>query len=87
MARSFKKTPITSWSCARSEKQDKQIGNRRFRRVNREYVRFGEDPKLLWELTDPWSWAKDGKGWHTLNREERADPEKFQEWWVRYMRK
>jgi hypothetical protein len=62
MSRSYKHKPITGWTTAESEKQDKRYCNRRLRRkankglLEDDYVH----PKKQ-EITDVWSMDKDGK--------------------------
>lgn len=62
MSRSFRHTPITGICCCESEKQDKRIHNRRYRRICKTLLRTGVDvlPKLR-ELTNIWVWGKDGR--------------------------
>jgi len=69
MARSFKKTPIFSSTCAETEKQEKRKANRALRRkVNVELdkvkdVETAEEIILpeMREVSDTWTFAKDGK--------------------------
>jgi len=46
---------------ADSEKNDKKLLNRRFRRVNRQRIGSGDEPIHLRLLYDPWKMDKDGK--------------------------
>lgn len=58
MSRSRKKTPIAGMTNARSEKQDKRNANRKLRRKTR------ADPEhapLLREVSNVWTFDKDGK--------------------------
>lgn len=69
MSRSRRKTPITGIIAAQSEKSDKRIANRKLRRVTKEILRRGslEDDQILPEIrevSNVWSFAKDGKRWH-----------------------
>ena len=62
MSRSFKHTTISGITTATSEKRDKQLANRRFRRISRHRVRIDEEPLInLNEISDPWDFQKDGK--------------------------
>ena len=58
MSRSKKKTPVTGMTTARSEKDDKRLANRKFRRVTRIDP---ENAPALREVSDVWGMAKDGK--------------------------
>lgn len=69
MSRSRRKTPITGITTAQSEKSDKRTANRKLRRVTKEILRRGslEDDQILPEIrevSNVWSFAKDGKRWH-----------------------
>lgn len=62
MSRSLKKTPISGITRAESEKEDKRLANRRYRRVTKIEVNKGFEvvskPK---EVSDVWDFSKDGK--------------------------
>ncbi len=62
MSRSTKKSKIKGISSATSEKKDKQIANRKFRRTVKQKVNLGNDeiPDLK-EITNKFSFDKDGK--------------------------
>lgn len=70
MSRSYRKTPVTGFSCSKSEKKDKQIYNRRFRRAIKREI-FNDILPDLREVSDVWQMTKDGK--------QRFDPEKHPE--------
>ena len=74
MSRSRRNTPIRGITTAESEKKDKQIANRKLRRIIRSKLQFRsvEEPTLsdLRELSNVWSMDKDGKSYF--------DPKKFQ---------
>jgi len=57
MSRSHLKTPVFGFTTATSEKQDKRQANRRLRRQ----VRAGQLHLTLREVSNVWSFAKDGK--------------------------
>lgn len=62
MSRSYKHTTISGITTATSEKRDKQLANRRFRRISKHRVRIDEEPLIdLNEISDPWDFQKDGK--------------------------
>lgn len=62
MSRSFKHTTISGITTATSEKRDKQLANRRFRRISRHRVRIEIEPLVhLNEISDIWDFQKDGK--------------------------
>ena len=62
MSRSYKKTPITSFTTAKSDKEDKKLANRLFRRASRNRIKSNREPfYLLREVCDVWDFAKDGR--------------------------
>ena len=62
MSRSYKHTTISAITTAQSEKRDKQLANRRFRRVSKHRVRIEAEPLVhLNEISDVWDFQKDGK--------------------------
>lgn len=62
MSRSYKKTPIYGITNAESEKQDKRIANRRFRRNARQLVKIGKEPPFnIRVVSNAYSFDKDGK--------------------------
>lgn len=63
MARSFRKTPISGNTTSPSEKQDKRLANRRWRRRARLALAAGREPPLQREASDVWDFDKDGKRW------------------------
>ena len=63
MSRSFKKTPIVGIA-GHSEKQDKRLGNRKFRKMAKHAIKQGKLNKLPYDMDsvqDVWSMSKDGK--------------------------
>ncbi len=64
MSRSKRKTKICGWTSASSEKEDKQLANRKLRRIVKEKLKSGKVilPKLR-EVSDVWCFDKDGKGY------------------------
>lgn len=67
MSRSFKKTPITGYSLAESEKRDKKIWHGRARAIERDRLKYSvlsEEDHLSTadkEAGSVWDMAKDGK--------------------------
>lgn len=62
MGRSYKHTTISGITTAQSEKRDKRLANRRFRRISRHRVRIEAEPLInLDEISDVWDFQKDGK--------------------------
>ena len=62
MSRSYKKTPITSFTTAKSDKEDKKLANRLFRRASRNRIKSNREPFYrLREVCDVWDFAKDGR--------------------------
>jgi hypothetical protein len=64
MSRSRRKHPFRAITTADSEKQEKRVYNRRFRRVSDQALKVdptGERLPILQEYSNPWSMDKDGK--------------------------
>jgi hypothetical protein len=62
MSRSRKKTPKTGITTADSEKNDKRLANRLFRRKTKSQLKNGESPFInIKEVSDVWLFDKDGK--------------------------
>lgn len=62
MSRSYKKNPFTGNTTSKSEKQDKQLANRCFRRNSKQKINMGKEPHLsLNEVSNIWKFDKDGK--------------------------
>jgi hypothetical protein len=61
MSRSIRRTSISGMTTAPSEKQDKRLANRRLRRIVRNRLIFAEVLPDLREISDRWSFKKDGK--------------------------
>lgn len=62
MSRSKKKTPASTIACCKSQKADKRICNRVFRRRSKILLAKGRDlPIRLREVMDVWGFAGDGK--------------------------
>jgi hypothetical protein len=62
MSRSEKKTKIRGITTAKSEKENKQEANRKYRRIVKQKVKSKESelPKIK-EISNVWSFDKDGK--------------------------
>ena len=62
MSRSYRKTPITGISLAESEKQDKRLANRAFRRKSKVAIIHGDEPPFsIRSVSEVYCFAKDGK--------------------------
>lgn len=65
MSRSRRYTPICGITTSESEKRDKRLYNRRYRRVTEQIVRkLGSELEFLPQLreySNPWAMDKDGK--------------------------
>lgn len=80
MSRSSRNNPAGGITTANSEKHDKRVANRRFRRKTRLAIRHEREPPASpRQISNVWCWAKDGKRWFGYHPEE--------EWWQRFMRK
>lgn len=80
MSNSYRYTPIGGCTTAASEKEDKRIINRRFRRKTRLALIAGREPPIhVRQISDIWNMDKDGKRW--FGWQEGC------EWWERFMRK
>ncbi|WKB82442.1 hypothetical protein [Cellulophaga omnivescoria] len=62
MSKSEKKTKIRGITTAKSEKENKQDANRKYRRIVKQKVKSNESelPKIR-EISNVWSFNKDGK--------------------------
>ena len=67
MSRSRRKHPFCGWSCAESEKKDKQFANRAFRRRVKIALAAGRVMPKLREVSGVYWFDKDGK--------QRFDPQ------------
>ena len=77
MSRSYKHTTISGITTATSEKRDKKLANRRFRRISKHRVKIDAEPLIdLNEISDPWDFQKDGKRYFNPN-EARLFPKLF----------
>lgn len=62
MSRSYKKTPICGLTTAKSDKEDKRLANRLFRRASRNRIKSNRELFYrLREVCNVWDFAKDGK--------------------------
>ena len=65
MSRSYKKSPAGGCGCSPSEKEDKQRGNRKFRRISKQLINQGKEPLYNINQAIPlWEMAKDGHVWY-----------------------
>ena len=70
MARSRRKTPIFGITTSPSEKHDKRLANRRWRRNVRLALVAEREPPLQREVSNVWDFDKDGKHWYGRIRPE-----------------
>ena len=69
MSRSYKKTPICGITTSESEKKDKQIANRRFRRNSHQLVKIGKEPPFRTrEVSNAYDFDKDGKQYFSAQK-------------------
>ena len=64
MSRSRKRSPFRGITTAPSEKQDKRLYRRRYRRVAKQFIHVRPDSEVfphLREYSNPWRVDKDGK--------------------------
>jgi hypothetical protein len=65
MSRSYKKTPIVSFTCSESEKKDKKAWHSRVRATERDRLRTSDYENHLTTLdsekSNVWDMSKDGK--------------------------
>ena len=61
MSRSYKRTPIFGNACCDSEKEDKQLWHRAFRRKTKLALKSGLYLPDFREVSNPWDFGKDGK--------------------------
>ncbi|TVZ08641.1 hypothetical protein JM80_1140 [Cellulophaga sp. RHA_52] len=66
MSKSEKKTKIRGITTAKSEKENKQDANRKYRRIVKQKVKSNESelPKVR-EISNVWSFDKDGKKYNS----------------------
>ena len=77
MSRSYKHTTISGMTTAQSEKRDKQLANRRFRRISKHRVKIDAEPLVhLNEISDIWDFQKDGKRYF-FSEEAKKFPKLF----------
>lgn len=72
MSRSRAKHPKISWVCYFSNKKDKRITNRLFRRINKLKIKLGLEPMYnLKECSDTYNFDSDGLPHWENNLEEK----------------
>jgi hypothetical protein len=65
MSRSFKKHPFMAVACYFSNKEDKILANRLFRRISKKKLKQGEEPlHSLKEVSDTWNFDSDGLAYY-----------------------
>ncbi len=63
MTNSIRHTPKSGITSAETERLDKQFWHRSIRHNNKIRVRMGKEPLLTREVSNVWSFGKDGKYW------------------------
>lgn len=82
MGKSYKKNAYTGWACAESEKKDKVAAHRSFRNKEKEVLRKvmeNDDeqfPERLEEISQVYSFAKDGKQYCGMPKENDPNYER-----------
>ena len=64
MSRSYRKNPAGGITTCRSEKDDKRIANRRFRKAVKRAVHAKRVIPIMREVANVYFMGKDGKKWH-----------------------
>lgn len=86
MSRSYKK-PYACWVCYFSNKKDKKIANKKFRRINKVFTRI--DPEKLKhklrEVSNVWDFSSDGLAHYVgdswlARSNDPADKESYRRW-------
>lgn len=86
MSRSYKK-PYACWVCYFSNKKDKKIANKKFRRINKVFTRV--DPEKLKhrlrEVSNVWDFSSDGLAQYVgdsrlAKSNDPADKECYRRW-------
>jgi len=92
MSRSYKKSPAGGATYAKSEKKDKQMGNRKFRRVSKQLITQGKDPLYdMNQVITLWDMDKDGHIWHGWEpgwwylKKHNGDYEEAKKEYLRYL--
>ena len=61
MSRSYRKSPFMGITCAHSEKDDKRVANRRYRRRVVSSILRGREMPLIREVSEVYLFSKDGR--------------------------
>lgn len=66
MSRSFRKIPVSTIACCKSQKAGKVAANRRFRRIVRQLIKCGREtlPVKNRDITNPYNLGGDGKRYY-----------------------
>lgn len=67
MSRSYRRTPITGNTTAKSEKHEKRALNKKLRKLP---LYMAQNPK---KVESNWLWGKDGKAWNESSSNTRND--------------
>ena len=93
MSKSYKKNVYTGWAGAQNEKRDKETAHRSFRNKEKQALRRvmnseeEEFPERLEEVSEEWTFAKDGRQYCGKPKENDPDYERKLEIHKRVKRK
>ena len=93
MSKSYKKNAYAGWSGAQSEKKDKETAHRSFRNKTKQALKraMSEDeidfPERIEEVSEEWTFAKDGRQYCGKPKENDPDYERKLEIHKRVKRK
>lgn len=82
MSKSYKKNAYGGWTGAESEKKDKETAHRSFRNKSKQALKrfVSEDnedfPEKLKEVSEEWTFAKDGRQYCGVPKENDPDYER-----------
>jgi hypothetical protein len=90
MSKSTKRHPAAK-ICGRSDKRDKRIANRKFRRLTRDLLHVFDIDRLpvsLKEVSDTYNFSSDGLAfWMPCPRQDHPNPYWNEDAWKKMMRK
>jgi hypothetical protein len=71
MSRSYKHYPAITW-IGESNKEDKRIANRRFRKINKDMMRHNKIPlQNIRECSDNWDFLSDGLAYYNADLDKK----------------
>lgn len=90
MSRSYRNVGVSPWTCCKSEKVDKIIANRIFRRRVRQALMKGRRSRMPYrmrEVSNIYSWGKDGRVGHSYTTSRyllsKMNNEELHKWYRR----